>query len=332
MSEAGVHVLANCVMLLQQEDFQKIEEDEVWKNHLEKYPSHIYTIARRPRVAIDESSLKLSGGFVSGNFTIRSADGITTFPFCIRNETGAADIKLSAPYPHQIIFAHDADGTQISAAKASLLASLNRVNMGDNLALEVLYIGQSYGVEGSRTSLDRLRKHETLQAIYSRAAAETPDLEVWILLWHITPNTLLMFDGASKDYLVDDKEDDQHLDQVLSAPVSDQQIINLCEAAMIRYFRPEFNIRFKDSFPSPAHSTYAECYSLDLNSISIEVESEDVNVHIWSSAASRASQRHFATFPLHSSAERRSMFEMLIPSTGEWVDMSAFNSEPKKRS
>ena len=32
--------------------------------------------------------------------------------------------------------------------------------------------------------------------------------------------------------------------EVLNAPISDQQIINLTEAAMIRHFQPEFNIRF----------------------------------------------------------------------------------------
>ena len=211
MSEAGIHVLANCIMLLQQSDFEKIENIEIWKQFMEDFPSHIYSIVRRPRVLIDEASLSVSESVVSGIFIVRSSAGSVTYPFQMRNGLGSANVKLSAPYPHYLLFAHDESGAQISSAKASLLASLNDIEMGESLAFEVLYVGQAYGVEGSRTSLERLASHETLQTIYSKAAAETPDLEIWIMLWHLTPNTILMFDGASKDYLATDDEDDRHL-------------------------------------------------------------------------------------------------------------------------
>jgi hypothetical protein len=325
MSEAGIHVFVSCVMLLQQTDFEKMDNEEVWRNHLEDFPSHIYSIVRRPRVMVDEASLSISEASVSGKFMVRSAAGTVAYPFQIRNGLGSVDLRLSAPYPHYILFAHDKSGVEVSAAKASLLASLNGIDLGTSLAFEVLYVGQAYGVEGSRTSMHRLASHETLQAIYSKAAAETPDLEIWVMLWHLTPNTLLMFDGVSKDYLVTDQEDEMHLKEVLNAALSDQQIINFTEAAMIRHFQPEFNIRFKNSFPSPAHETYAECYQLDLNAISIEVETEEVHSEIWSKSTS-LSARHFATFPLHSPEERRSMFEMLLPDKSEWVDLSKFSS------
>jgi hypothetical protein len=50
------------------------------------------------------------------------------------------------------------------------------------LDLKVLYIGQSYGVEGARTAPDRLQSHSTLQGIYSEAIIKNPDCEVWFIL------------------------------------------------------------------------------------------------------------------------------------------------------
>jgi len=79
-----------------------------------------------------------------------------------------------------------------------------------------------------------------------------------------------------------------------------------------RYFQPPYNIEYKDTFPNPAHSTYSECYDLDINSICIEVETENVNCRLFSKTIP-VQWWHMHSFALHSSLDRRSMFEFDKP-------------------
>ena len=103
-------------------------------------------------------------------------------------------------------------------------------------------------------------------------------------------------------------EDDAHIDAVLGKEITERQRINFTEAALIRYFQPEYNTIYRDSFPNPMHTSYSECYDLDINSVMAEIDTEDMDAQFWSSAAAPAWQ-HFATYALHSRAEREAMFE-----------------------
>jgi hypothetical protein len=179
-----------------------------------------------------------------------------------------------------------------------------------HLDLEVLYIGQAYGSDGSRTAVDRLQNHSTLQGIYAEAIRNSPDQEVWMVLCSFEPYLLASFDGRSKNYATTLHQDDAHIHQVISTAITEQQEINFTEAALIKYFQPEYNKVYKDSFPNPAHSTYSECYDVDLNMVSVEVQTEELRLKLWSEAAKPA-WVHFCTFPLHSKQERQFMFDLL---------------------
>ena len=78
---------------------------------------------------------------------------------------------------------------------------------------------------------------------------------------------------------------------------------------MIRYFQPEYNKIFKDTFPNPAHKTYAECYDLDINSVAVELNTEDSYCRLWSEAVPPR-WTHFIHYALHSRAERQAMFDI----------------------
>jgi hypothetical protein len=69
---------------------------------------------------------------------------------------------------------------------------------------------------------------------------------------------------------------------------------------------------FKNVFPSPAHTTYSQCYELDINSLVVEVDTEDLGVRLWTSAI-KEKWHHLIQYELHSAEDRRSMFEILIP-------------------
>ena len=94
-----------------------------------------------------------------------------------------------------------------------------------------------------------------------------------------------------------------------SKGISEDQAINLTEAALIRYFQPQYNIVYKDSFPNYKHSSYSECYGMDVNSISIELDTMYCqNLEIYSKSIPRK-HNHMFHYTLHSEEEKRSMFE-----------------------
>jgi hypothetical protein len=178
-----------------------------------------------------------------------------------------------------------------------------------HLTLEVLYIGQSYGEDGSSTAVDRLLNHETAQKIFGESQAQHPDKEIWYLLWNIKSQWIVRIDGSPREFQTTDIEDDYHSSRFLNDIVPDKLEINLAEAALIKYFQPEFNVKFKHTFPDKEHLSYAQCYQWDLHTIIAEVDTEELGMKLGSSTVA-ASFHHTAVFPFHSEAEREAVFNI----------------------
>jgi hypothetical protein len=137
------------------------------------------------------------------------------------------------------------------------------------LDLEVLYVGQAYGESGARSARDRLASHETLQGIYAEAIASAPDQEVWLLLLGLQePYSMIQLGPTPPVPFLEPTEEEIASDlSRLWTRITEQQEINLAEASLIRYFAPPYNGIYKQTFPSPAHKTYSDCYELDLNTV-----------------------------------------------------------------
>ena len=139
---------------------------------------------------------------------------------------------------------------------------------------EVLYIGQAYGKDGNRTAFDRLEQHATLQKILTEYRNDHPDKHIYILLLEIQKQLAMSFDGRSKEYMKTEEESDKHMKQVCCNLPEEDQVINITEAALINYFKPEYNINFVDNFPNENHKGYRQYYDLDYNSLLVELDLE----------------------------------------------------------
>jgi hypothetical protein len=307
LSEFGLHMVATFRLLLQQDDLDTPPAVEALKSSR----CHIYMVCRRPRITLDPASVTVSGERFTGRFLIQRGNTFEPRPFSTPNLTGHSSLVLECPYPHTRFRFLSPDGTLVSHGKVGMLAHYTP-GMEEYLDLEVLYVGQAYGDDGSRTAPDRLRSHSTLQSIYAAALTDAPDQDIWLVLWEFEPLLITSFDGRTGIYGTTDEEDSDHARSVIQRPVSEQQRINFVEAALIRYFEPEYNKTFKFSFPNPAHGTYKECYDLDLNAVSVELTTDDIRTRLWSQSVA-ANWIHMPTFPLHSSEERRNMFALLDP-------------------
>ncbi len=228
---------------------------------------------------------------------------------------GSSDITIETQYPFSIFYFKKNNERILRCNSAVFLQSIPRYyTNADFLDLEILYIGQSYGVEGARTAPDRLKNHSTLQGIYAEAIQKNPDSEIWLALTSFKQINLMMMDGFtdfSKEELDADEKRFKAVHHRLNYEgINEQQKINFTEAALIKYFQPPYNFEYKNTFPNPAHTTYEECYELDINCIAIELNTiETINCHVYSEAANNRFM-HMHHFPLHSSAERKSMFDI----------------------
>src|SRR5699024_2459823 len=179
------------------------------------------------------------------------------------------------------------------------------------LKSKILYVGQSYGKAGERDAIQRLSSHSTLQRILADTMNRSIEKEIAITLWEFTPRLISSFDGISKKHLTSEKEDSDHIEKVLSAPPLwiDNQIINITEAALINYFKPEYNKVFKNNFPDITHKGYKFYYDYDYNAITVELDPSCINIKIFSETTDY-SQFSPIKYQLHSEEKRISMFNI----------------------
>lgn len=237
LSEFGLNMKNSWFALLQQAQLKDIERLPV--------PFHIYMIARRSRISIDPSTLVFCDSTVEGIFKIHKGPTVEDLPFKVPNHLGA-DVRVECIFPFTDIKVFSKSTNRLlSSANTKLLMQSFGFNHSA-LDLEVLYVGQSYGIEGARTAPKRLASHSTLQEIFFDVMRTTPDQEVWIMLWDFEQILLALFDGASNSYQTSNDEDLAHMHKVLNTPIS------------------------------------RECYEIDLNSVCIELDVDQYNCRLWS--------------------------------------------------
>jgi hypothetical protein len=311
-SEFAINMMLDKVAILQQGDLELMRSYDYFN---EKSPCHIYFICKRPRVVIDKARTFATDEYVDLYFKIQKEDTFEELHIQIENVFGTTDVVIDATYPNSR-FELLANGEVVFEASAAVFLQQFYQHLEERhfLDLDVLYIGQSFGVEGARTAPDRLKSHSTLQNIYAEAISINPDCEIWLVLASFLQINLMMFDGRTEFTDEERRADKVRFQNVYNKlnweGINEQQKINFTEAALIRYFEPPYNKVYKDSFPNPAHVTYTECYDLDVNAVCIELQTfEKANFCLYSEKA-RAAPWHMQNFPLHSPQDRKSMFEI----------------------
>ena len=300
LSEFGLNMISGYRFLLQQQHLDSINSTGV--------DPHIYLIGKRPKISINPSSFKITQDSITIEFRKQIKDTYISIPVTAPNRLGIAEVSLECEYPYTDFRFIDGTGKSVAGGSSALILSTLGSQFFEHTDIEILYIGQSYGKHGSRNAADRLKKHETLQGIYSEAIKNSPDCDIWLILCTFEPILVSSFDGRNP-YSVTIDEDTDHMKKVLESEITEQQQINFTEAALIRYFQPQYTVIYKDSFPNPAHSTYSECYDLDLNMVSAEIQTDDLMVRLWSHAA-EPNWVHLCSFPLHSREDRVYMFDL----------------------
>jgi len=277
-------------------------------------PCNIYFIMKRPKVTVDPKSVIIKNKSISFDFLIQEKSNFSSFKIDLDFPDVTSKINFKSNYPYNLFSIYDGD-THLMTARPGTLLDESYVDKLDvpKLDFEILYIGQSYGQNGNRMAIDRLSSHSTLQKINSDIIANHPDSDVFILLANFTQLNLLTMNGLIKTNPknVDvDEERAQHFFENYENLFSEKQKINFTEAALIRYFKPKYNIEFKESFPKKTHKSYSECYDLDIKAMGIELDTSEIQRVIYTDNIEKKSY-HFMDFSFDSREDRFNLLNLI---------------------
>jgi hypothetical protein len=303
--------------LVQQDDLEYLKISEASN-------PQIYFIGKRPRITYDPVSIKIdTEGLITGTAFAKTKEKDYSVEFGLKiypNENDSLTVGTHFPYSKLEIKNNNKVVTE--ASMAYILAQYGTKLPPGVLDLEILYIGQSMSNSIGYSIVDRLKRHSTLQAIYAEAIRNFPDHDIWIGLFHFDCQQFSMFGGPALidgeitensfkyDVEIDYDDEKKRLDKITNSNDIDQQYINFTEAALIRYFQPAYNQKFKKKFPNPAHSSYESCYNLDMHSISVAFLTDSIQSRVYTDKV-KPDQEHGITFPLHNAEDRKNIFDLL---------------------
>lgn len=306
-SEVILGLCNESVALLQPLNIRKVSNDPHTPGYIKN--AHIYAIGKRPRLSIKPNLLHHDNKYVYGTLC-RHVDG----------EMFLQDFRLTktlfspevvnfqvSKYPHNTLLALDVGGRAIHIVPVALIAPYMLRPFDPWTDVEIIYIGQAFGKKGERSALDRLKDHSTLQKIQSEVLANEPDTDILILLFNYDhPLQFSLHDGAGSPRITGD-EDDQHYLRILRTGIRYSDITTLAEAGLIRYFQPHYNAVYKNSFPTSDMKSLQQCYDLDLLSLSVELDTEDIHIKTYS-RKTRSTEHHMTIYDLHSDVDRCAFF------------------------
>ncbi|HBC0463021.1 TPA: hypothetical protein I8Y81_000138 [Legionella pneumophila] len=255
---------------------------------------HIYIIGLQPKIDYlgatqDKNKVFLTFSILGKDYTIEN-----TLPNGIKISQG-----------NELFFTNE----QGIRYKPDLTLIQRHLSQESNaVTFEVKYIGQAYGKEGSRNAVDRLLKHETLQEISLKGIPN--GYQLYLLLLEIHPNNKLItaFKPNAKNKDEDSSRIMAGLEKLYNTTL--QERISLYEAALIRYFSPQYNKEFKNSFPSTNLKILQDCYEKDFSAVVAEIYFDNLPFKLFSEVV-KASEYHIASFNLHTEDDRKLFFGIL---------------------
>lgn len=267
---------------------------------------HIYLIVTRSRLTYVPGSIEIGPNETTGRFRY-TKDGVATeAKFWLNGYPNAEALRISE-YPHSKLHLIK-DGNVLYTLPASTLSFMcDGVSDQSIRDLEVVYVGMAYG-EGGRSAKDRLASHSTLQQVLADINGDTPDLETLLVMVEYKPPMMIMsFDGRTKSPTVPPRNvGTAH--KATEETVTENVQITLIEAALIRYFQPRYNDKYKRRFPHPRQKILSEIYNIDYAALGVEIDTEDIHARLFSPTRPPGFH-HVGNVDLHEPSERQSFFQ-----------------------
>jgi hypothetical protein len=273
---------------------------------------NLYIVSKAPRLTADPGSVTLtSNGELFVTLREQVKDTFKEHHVHVKRFTpNTAGLIWHSEWPYDEFAILTSDGRRIFGGPVRTFFGSYELLPKPLVRHEIVYIGQAFGKTGERTAFDRLKNHSTLQRIYSEMR---PDTEIWLTLCYVSDITLhTVMDKPGRPSYKTKIEDQEHLARVLSRYNSgdfwEREAVTGAEAGLINYFKPKYNIIFKDNYPDPAHVHISALYELELHTLVVELQSFPIYTD-FRSASVQPSSLHFAHYPLGDVGELLSFWD-----------------------
>lgn len=280
---------------------------------------NIYLIGRRPRVTADPTTWVCDAETFEVSLTADLGGGYSNTVTLSGPNPFGSPLKLVSSWPHTIMELHDEAGDLVSGGPTAMwfsmylqqtmgLGRMDATELDEAIFdLEVMYVGQSQDAGGALRS--RLQTHKTLQRVMADTQQNAPHLDVWVVpMQFATYNKMSTF--GSWVGTEGDEQSMAHLNSFEQALLDVSVVTALAEAALIRYFQPEFNENFVNTFPKPLHKTYRKVYDLDVSAVGLDFETLTTFGTRLKSRVVQPTFIHAGLFALHDEADRRRFFDL----------------------
>lgn len=178
--------------------------------------------------------------------------------------------------------------------------------------LEVLYIGQAFGRTSRKTIDYRISNHEKIQKIALEILDKGSNEEVLIIGLKIKNNDIgTSFVRIDSNWRTPTFEDFQEIVKKASQRITEGQEITVFEASLIKFFQPEYNTEYKQTFPSRDFISYDEIFRTDFNYSAVTIDTKPILTRVFSKHISERKYLHYQHFPLTSTSDKETLFEYL---------------------
>lgn len=302
-TEAGINIHLGPYWLCTEENFKYIKDDP----YIGYY--NIYFILHRNRISVQPGSMKASKKTLEFVFNIHKEDSTLQVPCRYPNPFASKKVVFESEYPHKHVLVGDTEKKEAWKIPCSRILDDGRkqgiIRKDPSfLDFEVLYIGQTQRTTKA-PAIDRLVSHKTLQRIHTE---KRPDKDVYILLCCFEGTGAVEVRGTVRTQKKYEKEDSRRLKEFMKSQLqlSPEQQITLAEAALIKYFEPQYNKTHK-TFPRKKKS-YDFVYDMDLNAVSVEIITD---LYFYSDRI-KSSNKHFERFYLNDDVQRRKFLDLTV--------------------
>ncbi|MBU5461083.1 hypothetical protein [Anaerostipes sp. MSJ-23] len=316
--EAGLNVFTSYKTIIPVEVFRELKETDLHRYHIYGILSYNQVFFRKEKIKVTEDGIKIAFFMIKDGKEIDYE--LPLIKVCEGLDYHKIHIEILYPAINMVVSITDEDflkknpqiqkNIEISAQDFFMIVSKILVS---RLEYEVLYIGQAYGKDGSRTAFDRLESHSTLQKILEEYSGHYADKHIYILLLEMQSSLAMSFDGISQNFTKSEEESSKHLTEVCSDLPQENQIINIAEAAMINYFKPAYNVNFVENFPNENHKGYRQYFDLDYNALTVEIDldfPDAPNIQLYTEQNRIANSFDFIRYKLFNDDNRQSMYDV----------------------
>jgi hypothetical protein len=269
---------------------------------------HIYLVVKRPRVTYVPGSFVIAGPDARGKvqFFRNGQKKTSSVAFYLQGRPSIDSTEVSG-YPHNNLVVKSGGRVFCEIPAHLMVMGCSAIEDQTLRQLEVVYVGMAYG-DGTRSAKDRLANHATLQQVLADLNHDYPDDEALIVMAeYAPPQAFICIDGSAVG--VDPADDRDVIDDVgrLGSELPEIVRIALIEAGLIRYFQPEYNEKYKESFPRRDHKILEAVYAIDFIGLGVELNTMEIGARLFSPSR-RAGAHHIANYDLHDPNDRESFF------------------------